>query len=397
MAQYFAPADPQDQTYNVLGTILGGLGGYAVHEYQKPERIKHFKEAGATDAEAQILVNMPVQQQSQWMQQKMKMKREEEKNAILGRILGGGQSSIENQPIGIPGGDINQRLMNLGNPIQLPGQMQQQEQPATPLFTKEQEKQIVQKSKNLSPEQIDQVLRSGQFNLNEINQIKGIIDRERSLELKKQIHEENKTSKEKALASKEKQQAFKMTEPFRAEAFKEEENARHMQDVIGEQLTLSKSGKMNNAGFLEFLERFGLDFNALKNPKTEQYQSLEKEYLKDLKSIFGGKISNDEMKAFLKGIPKATNSPQAREAMLDRWRSYYEAKGLKAKLIREITAENGGIPPYDLRDKVSERLNIEQEKLANRFLGIPEGAELLYDKKTGQRAYIKNGKIVELS
>ncbi len=194
MAQYFAPADPQDQTYNVLGSILGGLGNYAVHEYQKPERIKHFIDSGASEAEAKILVNMPVQQQSQWMQQKMKMQRDQEKNSILGSLMGGGTM----QQTGIPGGDINQRLMSLGNPIQLNNQMQQPEQPATPLFNKQQEKEIVQKSKNMTPEQIDQVLRSGMFNLNEINQIKSIIDRERALEFKQQAHKENKELKQSA-------------------------------------------------------------------------------------------------------------------------------------------------------------------------------------------------------
>lgn len=393
MAIYNAPYDPRGEKFGIMGDILGqtlgALGGYAKQEYQKPSKIKELENSGYfTPEEAKWAVNLPPQQLSQIVQQKMKMQQQQQKNSMIGNILGGAGQQQPNL-MSLPGGNIQERLGGLGGG--------EQQAPQQRILSPEQEDSIVQAAKGMSPQQIDEILRSGILNLNEINQVQGILDRKQAQQFKERAHGENKVSKEKSLFSKEKAERFKATEPFRAEAFKEEENAAHMQDAIGEQIRLSESGKMTHHGFLELLNKFGFDSNFLKNPTTEQFEALEKEYLKDLKSIFGGKISNDEMKAFLKGIPKSTNSPEARKAMLERWNAYYEAKGLKAKLVREITAKNDGIPPYDLRDQVSAKMHERQEQLSKKFLGIPEDAELLYNEKTKERAYIgKDGKMVTL-
>lgn len=391
MAQFNAPqggiGNPlYDALGSALGAALGGLGNYAYQQHRAPELEKQFQSWGATPDQAKFLARQPPQQQQQWINQQQKQQAIETKNRGIADVYAGRIPNTEpnNNPIdqqnAIPTAEPNVNA-------------QTTEDVGAKKIDKKLDAEIRQATKKMDYDAKERLLRSGLLTQQEADSLRRQMESQRANDI---AEDKFAHAKDEALL-KHHEVAYKMTEPFRAEAFKEEENAAHMQDVINEQLQLSKSGEMDNHGFIEFLERFNLDLNALKNPKTEQFQSLEKEYLKDLKSIFGGKISNDEMKAFLKGIPKATNSPEARNAMLERWKSYYEAKGLKAKLIREITKANHGVPPYNLRDQVAERLNAEQEKLANKFLGIPEGSKLLLDQKTGQRAYIdKNGKVFEL-
>lgn len=368
MAQYFAPQDPRQDKYGqigeILGHALGGLGGYVSNEYQKPQKIKQFMDAGATDAEANMLVNMPPQQQMQFFQQKMKMQQQQQENATIANIFGGGQQQPQQQPDlqSLPGGDINQRLSHLAG-----GRQPVPQQPA--VLTPEQEQVIVQKTKGMTPQQIDEVLRSPEIPMHTKKQIYDILDKQRASEFKERAHEENKAAKDKSLTSKEKTEAYKVTAPYRAELAKEAESTDHLIDVLKQQKQLSESGKMTHSGYLEFLEKTGLDFNALKSPETEQYQALEKDFLKDLKNVFGGKVSNLEMSTFLKGIPKATNTPEGRKRITKQLDSYYKAKQLKFRTARKIIKDNGGTPPLDLQDQVVEKTRGKEEKYADQFRG----------------------------
>ena len=200
MAQFYAQHDPRNDIYGTLGqatgSALGALGSYAASEYQKPAKIQGFMQLGASEQEASALANAAPQVQAQWVQQKMKMQREQETNSMFGNLISGisGSPTNEQQPMGLPGGDIQQRLGALSGPMMQP--MQQQEPQQESGYSPDQQKQIVQMTKKMSPEQIDQVLKSGRLNPNQINQFKAILDREREFEFKERAHGEKQTQRQ---------------------------------------------------------------------------------------------------------------------------------------------------------------------------------------------------------
>lgn len=381
MAQYFAPPDAGNPMYGILGGVLGGLGGYAMSESQKPAKIKQFESFGASPEQARALASAPESTQTAWLRESMKMQRQKQSDAAIAGIFGGGQQQQQPNLNSLPGGNIAQRLGSLGGQQQAP----QSSQGMTP----EQEQNIIQKTKGMTPEQIDQVLKSAEIPMNTKTQIYNILDKQRAAEFKERFHQENKASKEKT-------EAFKITAPYRAELAKESENSDHLVGVLKEMKKLSDSGKMTDTSLLEGLEKIGMDFNALKSPETEQYQALEKEFLKDLKSIFGGKVSNIEMQTFLRSIPKATNTEEGRKRIINQLDSYYKAKQLKFKAMRNIVKGNNGIPPLDLQDQVTEKIKSKEDKYLNKFRGgekqpDPSRIKRYRDTMTGQ-IMVSNGK-----
>lgn len=363
MANFYAPHDPRQDKYGILGDVLGqalgGLSSYAIHEYKKPEVIKQFMDNGANESEAKILANMPAAQQQQWLQARMKMKRDEQKLNAL-RMFG----------------DVSNTQ---------PTEEAQTQQNLT--LSPEQENKIRQVSMGLSPDQKKQILYSGIFSPSEIAQFERVMASEKKQEFA-----------EKAFEQKEKTEAYKLTSPYRAEITKQAENADHLVQISKEQKKLADSGKMDSALYITALDRLGLP-DALKSPETQAFQSMEKEYLKDLKSIFGGRISNLEMSTFLKSIPRATNSPEAQKMIMDRLDAYYKAKQLKFKTMRQIIKNNNGIPPLDLQEQVQEKTAKKEKQYAEKFKGLkggekepdPTKVKRYRDTETGQ-IMVSNGR-----
>jgi len=366
-----------------LGHLLGGLaGGAAGYGFSKltggePESktAEEYVKAGIlTPEQARVYSSIKNQtEKNAFLNQAMKQSEARRQAAAMGVVMGGnpmdGQQPMGQQmqqpmgqqmqqPMDQQGGSIESNLQGLGGP----------QQPQMGDQRSMDEKYRALTSLGLNPQNM-------------------------SLGAKMIGDIEKNKARERDISSRERTEAFKITSPYRSELAKEVQSASYISDVIKEQKELSKSGKMDSPLWAAFLDKTGLD--ALKTPETQRYQALEKEFLKDLKSVFGGKVSNIEMEAFLRGVPKATNSKEARENILDRLDAFYKAKKLKFKMSQKIIKENNGIPPLDLQDQVTARTVDKEKEYAHRFLGIPSDAKMIYNQKTDQKAYVtKDGKRV---
>jgi hypothetical protein len=354
---------PQQQNpmWSGLGDILGLLGGgtlgYGLGQHRQSQTVQSLKGLGISEQEANIISKLPPQLQAQFIKEKMKEKEARRQTEIASSILN------PQATFGIPyGTNVQQVLGNLGEQQQMPAQPMQQ-----PGYEQRIQSAL---AGGLNPQLLNTVERSA-------------------------AHVEKQAQREKELASKERTEAYKITSPVRAEITKQAENADNLVDVMKEQKKISDSGKMDNELYVAAIDKF-MPFEALKSPETQAFQSLEKEFLKDLKSIFGGKITDREMDTFLRSIPKATNSPEARKMIIDRLDAYYKAKQLKFKVMRQIIKENNGIPPLDLQERIQEKTASKEKEYANRFLGVPKGASLVQNERTGQRGYRLNGKTTPL-
>jgi len=363
----------------LAGTGLGALGSYVQHKVNAPEKRRGFEALGASPEEAKALADAPESQQNIWLKERMKSAEREKQAQLFSGLISGGMQQPVQQPM-VPKGAM-ESLGALGEPERAVPVEAGQRQPVN----------VNQVMKERTVEELQQwrenLLRSG-GDPKLISDAAALIDKEIDTKLK-----------QKQLASKEKTEAFKITAPFRTELAKQTESNDHLLDTLKEMDTFSESGKMTDSAWLQFMEKLGLDLNILKSPETEAYQALEKEFLQDLKSIFGGRISNLEMQNFLRGIPRATNTPEGRKMISKRLKAVYKAKSLKFKTMREIIKENGGIPPLDLQDQVFERMNSKklkslEESYINKFRGIPKGAHLVQNEETGEYGIeMPNGEI----
>lgn len=346
---------------DLLGLLGGGAIGYGLGQHKQSQTVQSLKGLGISEQEANIIAKLPPQLQAQFIKEKMKEREARRQTEVASNILN--PQATYGMP---PGTNMEQVLGNLGgqqsNQQQVPQPMQQ------PMQQPGYEKRI-------------QAALSGGLNPQLLNTV------ERSA-----AHTEKQAQKEKEFASKERTEAYKITAPLRAEITKQAENADNLVGVMKEQKKLSDSGKMNAPLYIAAIDKF-MPFDALKSPATQTFQSLEKEFLKDLKSIFGGRITDREMDTFLRSIPKATNSPEAQKMIMDRLDAYYKAKQLKFRVMRQVIKENNGIPPLDLQEIIQEKTSKKELEYANRFRGIPKGGQLVRNKAGKYAIKMPNGEI----
>jgi len=361
--QFLPPQNDYSGMYESIGQLLGGLGGigigYGLEQLTggKEKEAKQYVNAGIlTPDQASVYIKMKTpQERSSFLREAMKQQEARRQSDLLSRAIGAPQPQMMNQ------NPLQGTLGALGN---------------TPAMTQSPRAGVA--------DTMQQLIASG---LNPQNL---------SLAEKILSSEEKRKMEERKLSSKDRTEAYKLTAPFRAEITKQAENADHLVKTMKEQKKLIESGKMDPALYVSIVDRF-LPYSSLKSPETQAYQALEKEYLKDLKSIFGGRITDREMSTFLQSIPRAENSPEAQKMIMARLDAYYKAKQLKYKVMRQIVKDNNGIPPLDLQEQVQDKTGTKEVQYANQFLGIPKGAELVQNKRTGQRGYrTQNGTIIPI-
>jgi hypothetical protein len=174
--------------------------------------------------------------------------------------------------------------------------------------------------------------------------------------------------KKQQLSQQERAAQFKAAAPIRKEIAEDAKTARAALRDLGRMEELNASGKLDTPGYVEFLQRVGLDIPALmQNPESEEFQKIAAGFMRDARKYFGARVSNFEIEQFLKTIPTLSQSPEGRKRVMANLKYVHGSALARAEAAREIMAENRGIPPYDLQEQVEERLDKKLDALADKF------------------------------
>lgn len=120
------------------------------------------------------------------------------------------------------------------------------------------------------------------------------------------------------------------------------------------------------------------------DPASQEFKSLQKDFMRDLKSIFGGRISNIELEQFMQSIPTLMNTPEGRERIYKNLEYAYKAKKLRFEEARKIKKENNNRVPLDIEEQVEDRMEKKLNKLAKQIrIGSEAGSPTI--KKIGER------------
>jgi hypothetical protein len=141
---------------------------------------------------------------------------------------------------------------------------------------------------------------------------------------------------------------------------------------------LEKEGKLDTPGYLEFLQRSGLDIPALMNPGTEEFNKIAANFLRDAKAYYGGRVTNYEMEQFLKTIPNLSQSPEGRKRVIANLKNLARAKTERYQAYKDIKQHNKGVIPVDIGEQVEDRIDTRMDHLAAQFKKdlakkVPEG------------------------
>lgn len=167
--------------------------------------------------------------------------------------------------------------------------------------------------------------------------------------------------------------AFKITAPVRKEINKGAQTARDVITRLDRMDQLVGRGKLINPLFNEGLKKLGLDIPALKNPDSQEFEKLSADLTRDAREAYGARITNFELDIFLKSIPTLNQSEEGKRRIIRNRVILEQGKEVKARNMRQIIQENGGVPPLDLGEQIEERSAPELNRLADEFkVGLEE-------------------------
>lgn len=174
--------------------------------------------------------------------------------------------------------------------------------------------------------------------------------------------------KEKESYVKQRNRAFDKTQEIRSEITDNAQRAQEIMDVVERNLELVKSGNMNKAGTIKALENLGLDTSALLENDTQEFIKNNSLFLKDLKSIFGGRISNSEMNAFMKGVANEYQSPEGQRRILESFKKAASAGLARFNAMDKIIDAHGGIPTETLKTDIQKVVGKDLQKIKKDYL-----------------------------
>jgi len=183
--------------------------------------------------------------------------------------------------------------------------------------------------------------------------------------LKKQQTKEERT--EQHLINKE-------TQPFYDEITNEAKAAKNNLKRLDRMEKLSKEGSLGIPLFNSLLRSvskgifgFGIDLSGLMTADAQEYDKLSTDFIRDAKKIFGNKITDADLNAFLRTIPTLAQSRDGQLRIIHNMRQFNKGAELKNKIMNDIIRENGGNRPANLEFLFGERATYLLNELTEYF------------------------------
>lgn len=104
------------------------------------------------------------------------------------------------------------------------------------------------------------------------------------------------------------------------------------------------------------------------NPDIDEFEKLSGDFVKNAKDIFGSRITDADLKAYMKTIPTLMQTDAGKKAVIANLKAVNEMGKVEAETMRQIIKENGGKRPIDLEQQVYDRMGDQLDELAQLFI-----------------------------
>ncbi len=112
------------------------------------------------------------------------------------------------------------------------------------------------------------------------------------------------------------------------------------------------------------------DMQKVSSPNTERFEKLSADFVRDAKSIFGSRITDADLQAFLKMIPTLSNTDSGKLSIIENMEAFNKYNKIRANTARQIIKANKGRTPENLEALVFEMTKPELDKLADDFKSV---------------------------
>lgn len=103
------------------------------------------------------------------------------------------------------------------------------------------------------------------------------------------------------------------------------------------------------------------------SPNTEEFEKLSADFIKDAKGVFGSRITDADLKAFLKTVPTLAQTDQGKLKIISNIEAFNKASLAEEESLKEVIKEHKGKRPDNLQFLVQEKTRKKLDKFANEF------------------------------
>lgn len=142
-----------------------------------------------------------------------------------------------------------------------------------------------------------------------------------------------------------------------------------MLDVINRNLEIVKGGGMDTPSTMQAYKNLGLDTAGLLENDTQEFIKNNGIFLKNMRELFGGNITQGQSELFMKTIANEYQSPEGQRRVLESFKKMAKAGMVRFDAMNSIIEANGGVPTETLQSDIEsiakpELLKIKKEYLA---------------------------------
>lgn len=150
------------------------------------------------------------------------------------------------------------------------------------------------------------------------------------------------------------------------------------------ELTESKNlARPGTAALVEFIRAkgWGPDLGYWLTDESQEYEKLIQGFIGDAKAMYGNKMTDVDLKEYMKGVPGLLKSRDGKRRMFHNMKILNDTAILRKKVADMIIKENGGNVPNDLENLIDERADKQLTALSNKFKeGFKKPVKTVKDK-----------------
>lgn len=176
------------------------------------------------------------------------------------------------------------------------------------------------------------------------------------------------------ISAKEQEEVNKETKPVYDQIQKEYKASRDTIKRLDLMEGLIKTGKLDSPGFVSNLKTLGhgifgmgIDLSHALSPESQEFEKLSNDFIKNAKDYFGTRLTDADLKAFLKTIPTLSLTDEGKLRVMRNLREFADAAILKKQASDKVLKENAGRRPRDYEQQVESLVEPDLQKLAQKF------------------------------
>jgi len=113
---------------------------------------------------------------------------------------------------------------------------------------------------------------------------------------------------------------------------------------------------------------FGIDLHSLQSADSQEFNKLSNEFLKNAKNIFGARITDNDIKAFMKMVPSLSQTDDGKMRIINNMKAYNAADLIRKQAMDDVIEQSGGQRPANLETLIEKRAKPQLDALAKEFV-----------------------------